>query len=86
MTAPDYRQLIMHGINGLPPEMLAEITDFVYFVRKRVISPKDYRNDMREALLTTELQMMDHAELVHLEQEFEGYAQLYPINLDADLR
>lgn len=78
MTVQDYRQLIIHGINGLPPEMLAEITDFVYFVRKRAISPKDYRNDMRETLLTTELQMMDQAELAHLEQEFEGYEHLYP--------
>jgi hypothetical protein len=79
MTVQDYRQLIMYGINGLPSEMLAEITDFVYFVRKRAVSPKDYRIDMHETLLTAALQMMDHAELTHLEQEFEGYEQLYPV-------
>ncbi len=79
MTVQDYRQLIIHGINGLPPEMLAEITDFVYFVRKRAIRPKDYRDDMRETLLKMELQTMDQEELAHLEQEFEGYEQRYPV-------
>jgi hypothetical protein len=33
---------------------------------------------MRETLLATELQMMNQAELAHLEQEFEGYEHLYP--------
>jgi hypothetical protein len=50
------------------------------------MTAQDYRNDMRETLLTMELQMMDQAELAHLEQEFEGYERLYPINMDADLR
>ena len=33
MAAQDYEQLIIHGIKGLPTETLAEIVDFVYFMR-----------------------------------------------------
>ncbi|MBI5305545.1 MAG: hypothetical protein HY868_25675 [Chloroflexi bacterium] len=69
MTAQTYRQLILDGINGLPPEILAEIMDFVYFVRKRTLQPRDFE---------TELKLLSRAESTHLEKEFQDYEQRYP--------
>lgn len=80
MTTHEYRQLIIEGIDGLPPDLLAEITDFVYFVRKRATRPKAYRDDLRATLLDKELAILNQQELAHLEQEFAGYEQRYPIN------
>jgi len=37
MTQPPYQQLILEGIKDLPPEVLAEIVNFIYFVRKRTL-------------------------------------------------
>lgn len=37
MTIQTYQQLIVEGIKGLPTEILAEIVDFIFFVRQRVI-------------------------------------------------
>ena len=36
-----YEQLIVEGIKGLPPELLAEIAAFVYFVR-RATEPQEF--------------------------------------------
>lgn len=68
MTSQAYQQQILDGIKGLPPELLAEITDFVYFVRQRAPGQG----------LTKELERLDRAELAHLEKEFDGYEQRYP--------
>ncbi len=46
-----YYQVINAGIQGLPPMNLAEIADFVYFVRKRYLQPDDDRDELRLALL-----------------------------------
>ena len=40
MTTQTYQQLIIEGIKGLPLEVLAEIADFIYFVRKRALQPQ----------------------------------------------
>lgn len=69
MTAQTYQQLIAEGIRGLPAETLAEITDFIYFVRKRVLEQSSFEK---------ELEQLSRAEVAHLEKEFEGYEQLYP--------
>lgn len=73
-----YQRLIVEGIRGLPSEMLAEIADFVYFVRKRVSQPQVFREEQRNALLRVELKQLSREEEAHLEKEFEGYDQLYP--------
>ena len=46
MYTKDFRQLIMEGIRDMPSEALAEIADFVYFVRKRLINPTDYEQEL----------------------------------------
>jgi hypothetical protein len=78
MTAEAYQQLIAEGIQGLPPEVLAEIADFVYFVRKRVLAPETFEDELRSFLLRAELRKLSHDEEAHLEQEFEGYDRRYP--------
>lgn len=69
MTAPTYQQLITDGIRGLPAETLAEIADFIYFVRKRVLEQSDFEKELKQ---------LSRAQVAHLEKEFEGYEQLYP--------
>ncbi len=51
---PSYEQLINEGVKGLPPELLAEIADFVYFVRKRFTQPQTFAADLETTLLATE--------------------------------
>jgi len=73
MTAQSLEQL-----KGLPTEALAEITDFVYFVRKRVLQPQDYQSELQTLLLRAELKQLSRGEEAHLEKEFENYERRYP--------
>ena len=78
MTAQSLEQLILDGVKGLPTEALAEITDFLYFVRKRVLQPQDYQSELQTLLLRAELKQLSRGEEAHLEKEFEEYEQRYP--------
>jgi len=79
MTTQTYQQLIIEGIKGLPPEILAEIVDFIFFVRKRVIQPEVFEAELQNVLLRLDLRQLNRDEETHLEKEFEGYEQVYPI-------
>lgn len=46
-----YEQLIIEGIKGLPQELLAEIADFVYVVRKRFTQPRTFEAELETILL-----------------------------------
>jgi hypothetical protein len=70
MSAQTYQQLILEGIKGLPPEILAEILDFVYFVRRRVLQPDLFEEEVQQLV---ELKQLSRQETTHLEQEFENY-------------
>ena len=78
MTEQNYQQLIIEGIKGLPPDLLAEIANFVYFIRKRATQPQDFEEELHSALLNIELNQLSSQEEAHLEKEFEGYERLYP--------
>ena len=78
MTTQSYQQLILEGIKGLPPEILAEIADFIYFVRKRAVQPQVFEEELQNALMRVELRQLSRDEEAHVEKEFEGYDQLYP--------
>ena len=69
MTAQGYQELIVEGIRGLPPETLAEITDFIYFVRKRTLQQQSFEEELKQ---------LSRAEVAHLEKELEGYERFYP--------
>lgn len=73
-----YQQLIIEGIKGLPPEALAEVVDFIYFVRKRILEPQAFEEEIRNAILRIELRQLSRDEEVHLEKEFEAYEKLHP--------
>lgn len=73
MTIPDYQRLIIEGIKGLPPEVLAEIADFVYFVRERTLDPRAFEEELYQALLRGELKQLSRDQQAHLEQECEDY-------------
>ena len=75
---PIYQQLILEGIKDLPPEVLVEIVDFIYFVRKRTLQPQAFAEKVYPALLDAELRQLSRAEEAHLEDEFKDYDRLYP--------
>lgn len=78
MTNLTYEELIAQGIEDLPVETLAEIVDFVYFVRKRALAPLKFHDDIRAALLQTELRQLGNNEQAHLEREFQSYDRRFP--------
>ncbi len=78
MTEQVYQHLIVQGIRGMPAETLAEIVDFIYFLRKRMRQPDLFAEELRNALLEEELKQLSSDEEAHLEQEFADYEQRYP--------
>ena len=78
MTAQAYEQFILAGIKGLPEDILAEIADFVLFVRKRALQPAEFEDELRQLLIRNDLQQLSRDQEAHLEKEFENYEQLYP--------
>ena len=79
MTEKVYQQIIQEGIRGLPTEILSEIIDFIYFLRKKQSDPKKFEEEMYQTLIRDELKTLNRDEELHLEKEFENYEQRYPI-------
>jgi len=73
-----YKQLIVDGIQDLPADGLAEIVDYVYFLRKRVTAPAALRAEQYALLLHQDLRQMNRAQAEHLDMEFVDYEQHYP--------
>ncbi len=69
MASRDYESLILDRLQGLPPRSLAEIADFVEFVRAR---------SARGRRISPALRKLSRDQEAHLEEEFAGYGQLYP--------
>lgn len=46
-----YEELILAGIKGLPQDLLAEVADFVYVVRKRFTQPQVLDQELELILL-----------------------------------
>ncbi len=78
-SAELYRQMIVNGIQNLPPNLLSQIADYVYFVRKRAEQPETFAQTLYQDLLSSELTASSHFEWQHLEQEFADYEQRYPL-------
>ena len=77
MAKENFQQLILEGIKGLSPEALAEIIDFIYFVRKRALQPQVFEEELKDILINAELKQWGRDEETHLEKEFENYDKLY---------
>ena len=78
MTTQTYQQVILEGIRDLPNDALAEIADFVFFLRKRTFDREGFERDLEAILLNAELSELSHTEESHLEMEFKGYEQQFP--------
>jgi hypothetical protein len=78
MSTQTYQKVILEGIRGLPAEALAEILDFVLFLRKRTFDREGFEQEMQSVLLNAELSELSRAEEAHLETEIEGYEQQFP--------
>ncbi len=78
MTTQTYQKLINEGIKGLPADTLAEIVNFIYFIRKRKLQPEVFEEELRQTLLNRELHQLNREEEAHLEKEFENYDTIYP--------
>lgn len=78
MNTQNYEQLIVTGIKGLPQEMLREVADFVYFLRRRAANPESFEEEQYHVLIEQELSNLNESETEHLEEEFADYDNLYP--------
>jgi hypothetical protein len=78
MTPQVYKEMIVSGIQDLPPALLAEVANFVYFVRKQVDDPDAFAVEQYSLLLNKSLEQLKSNELFHLEAEFADYEQQFP--------
>ena len=77
MSIQTYRQYILDGIEGLPSDALAEVMDFIFFVRKRFQQSSTFEEELNQ-LLRSELKQLSRSEEMHLEKEFENFDQRFP--------
>jgi hypothetical protein len=78
MDTKEYHQLINEGIKELPESALAEIADFIYFVRLKTASRIYSEAELYSLLLDLEMKQMASQSLNHLEEEFANYDERYP--------
>jgi hypothetical protein len=75
MTTQEYQEIITESIKGLPEDTLAEIAHFVFFMRKKVLEPKAFEDELWAKMIEIELKQLSRDEETHLEQEFADYDQ-----------
>jgi len=68
-------KLILKETKGLPPFALNEVLDFILFIKEKKLEKND---DTFKSNLEYELSLLDHKEMVHLEEEIKDYKELYP--------
>lgn len=89
-SKPSYEQLIMEGMKDLPQELLAEIADFVYFVRKRFTHPQTFADELETTLLETEtaqnLDTLSQVETSRKDEADEAWLKLAGTISQDDLR
>ncbi|MCB9126175.1 MAG: hypothetical protein H6643_16920 [Caldilineaceae bacterium] len=78
MTAETYQEKILAGMDGLPDEVLAEIADYVYYLRRKVTMPDVYAAEVHRGMLQYTLRGGRQDSLTHLEEEFADYDQQFP--------
>jgi hypothetical protein len=69
-------KLILKETENLPQNVLREILDFILFIKEKRFRNKKY--DIEDSL-NYDLHLLDNKELLHLEEEFRDYKELYPL-------
>ena len=72
--AQSYQELITEGIKGLPEAALAQIVEYVNFIKKKAQNP-EFEDQLNDYLLHFELKKLSRNEQAHLEDEAVGYEQ-----------
>lgn len=78
LTPQVYKELIVSGIQDLPPTLLAQVANFVYFMRNQVEDPDAFAAAQYQLLLAKTLSELDTTECNHVETEFADYEQRFP--------
>ena len=68
-------KLILKETKGLLPFALNEVLDFILFIKEKKLKKKNYSFSSD---LESELSLVDHKEMIHLEEEFKDYKELFP--------
>ena len=68
-------KLILKETKGLPPFALNEVLDLILFIKEKKLKKKNYSFSSD---LESELSLLDHKEMIHLEEEFKDYKELFP--------
>ncbi|MBN1639508.1 MAG: hypothetical protein JW866_11100 [Ignavibacteriales bacterium] len=76
MTKVLLEKMIIEETKGLPFQTLNEILDFIQFIKAKKI--KNRVADSLENDITIELSELNTVSLMHLEEEFSNYKELYP--------
>ncbi|MFQ5824074.1 MAG: hypothetical protein ACE5JB_08470 [bacterium] len=73
MTKALLEQMILEETKNLSTETLYEILDFIKFKKLKTYGKKSFEKNIK-----TELSDLNEISLIHLEEEFSNYKELYP--------
>ncbi|RMD92482.1 MAG: hypothetical protein D6813_05840 [Calditrichaeota bacterium] len=76
MSKAELEKLIMEETKELSSDILMEVLDFIQFIKA-----KKYKRTTRKSFekkLAKELTDLNNISLIHLEEEFANYKELYP--------
>lgn len=76
MSKAEIEKTIMKETKSLSVDSLIEVLDFIQFLKTK--KHKRSREKFFEKKLSEELTDLDKISLVHLEEEFANYKELYP--------
>lgn len=76
MTKDLLEKMILEETKGLPFQTLNEILDFIQFIKAKKI--KNRVADSLDKDINIELSELNMVSLMHLEEEFSNYKELYP--------
>ena len=68
-------KLILKETKGLPPFALSEVLDFTLFIKEKKLKKNDRTF---KSNLESELSLLNHKKMLHLEEEFKDCKELYP--------
>ena len=76
MSKSELNKMIMEEAKNLSVETLNEILDFIQFLKRKKF--KKIKKKSFEKTLIDELNELNKVSLIHLEEEFANYKELYP--------